>query len=111
MTLGTLDIDALRGASREKRTQVIRGLRQREDPVQRMRDLLVEGAERAGKPQVATATGSPWVALANPSGSVVWYRRQNVDGDPILDVLVETVAALHGDGVLDAAYGPPELPV
>lgn len=110
MSLGTLDIDALRGASQEKRTQVIKGLRLREDPVQRMRDLLIDAAEKAGKPKVATATGSPWVALANPQGSVVWYRRQNVDGDPILDVLVETVAALHGDGVLDAAYGPPDLP-
>lgn len=110
MSLGTLDIEALRNASPAKREQVIDGLRDRNDPVLLMRDLVVEGADAARRPQIARATGSPWIALANENGSVCWYRRQNVEGDPVIDVCVEVVAALHGDGVLDAEYGPPELP-
>lgn len=108
--LGTLDIEALRNASRRRREEVIDGLRDRDDPVLKMRDHAVERADRVHRPQVVTASASPWLALATPEGAVAWYRRQNVDGDPVIDVLVEVVAAVHGDVVLDEEYGPPELP-
>ena len=49
---------------------------------------------------------TPWVAIATPDGLVDWHRRSSRDGDPIVDVLVEVVAALHGDGVSDPSTGP-----
>lgn len=106
MSVGALDIDAIRGSSWGKRRGVIDGLRKRQDPVLAMRDTIVAAAAVDQDVKVATAQGTPWVAIATPDGLVDWHRRSSRDGDPIVDVLVEVVAALHGDGVSDPSTGP-----
>lgn len=111
MSVGQLDIHAIRHASRGKRDLVIEGLRARDEPALAMRDKVVQAARDAQAVKVVRSTGSPWVAIASPSGSVDWHRRIDADGEPLDDIMVEVVAAAYRDRVIDPSTGditPPD---
>ena len=102
-----LDIEALRNASERRRMQVVAGLRDRGEEVLAMRDQLVADVERDRVPKIARGTTSPWLAIAGATGEVHWHRRvTTLDVPPVLDVMVEVIAALHGDRVIDPSTGP-----
>lgn len=104
---GRLDIQALRNASERRRMQVVDGLRDRGEEVLTMRDELVADVERDRVPKIARGTTSPWLAIAGATGEVHWHRRvTTLEVPPVLDVMVEVIAALHGDRVIDPSTGP-----
>ena len=106
MSVGELDIHAIRHASRGKRDLVIEGLRARDEPALTMRDQVVQAARDAQTVKVVRSTGSPWLAIATPSGTVDWHRRDDADGEPVDDIMVEVVAAAYRDRVIDPSTGP-----